>query len=377
MVSIRLTWPSVSGTGVLVLRAAYPVIERPLPGRWLALAALVTADLGLIVVFAGGVTAPVDAVAPLTGHLLGLGLAAGIALLVRRKVVALVMLGVAATIGLHAWLGLARCCTPQAPSSEGRLLQNTAYGAERNLTVLSLNNWRSHPDLGRLRAYLATAPADVVVLSAFAGSRDMLEGLRPIYPYQVHCASELGCSLALLSRTAFATSGAARMGSGKPAFVWARLPGSLTIIGTHLRNPTLDPWLHHEQVDALAEFVRSIDGPLVLTGDLNTTPWSNAFRLLRADADLSPARLLMPTWPAWPVALPQIALDHIFVSADLVVTAAGTGPAVGSDHLPVWAHLQRPATYLQRMPRRRLALGSLAAPRSHLGSELLADLSRE
>jgi endonuclease/exonuclease/phosphatase (EEP) superfamily protein YafD len=359
------------------LRAAYPVIERPPPGRWLALAALVVADLGLIVVFAGGVTAPVDAVAPLTGHLFGLGLAAAIALLVQRKVMALVMLGIAATIGFHAWLGLARCCTPPMPSPESRLVQDAAYSPERSLTVLSLNNWRSRPDLGRLRTYLATAPADVVVLSEFAGSREMLEGLRSIYPHQVHCGAEVVCSLALLSRNALVSSGVARIGLEKPAFVWARLPGSLTIIGTHLSNPARDPWLHHEQVDALAEFVRSIDGPLVLTGDLNTTPWSNAFRLLRADADLSPASLLMPTWPAWPVALPQIALDHIFVSSDIVVRAAGTGPVVGSDHLPVWAHLRRPSAHLQRNPRRRLASGDFAAPRSHLGGELLAHFSRE
>ena len=87
--------------------------------------------------------------------------------------------------------------------------------------------------------------------------------------------------------------------------------------------------------------MRHIDGPLVLAGDLNTSPWSNAFRKLRAVAGLAPASTLMPTWPAWPVALPQVALDHIFVSPELAVAAAGTGPAVGSDHLPVWAQLER------------------------------------
>jgi endonuclease/exonuclease/phosphatase (EEP) superfamily protein YafD len=202
--------------------------------------------------------------------------------------------------------------------------------------------------------------------------------LRRVYPYQVQCSQEPPCSLALLSRSAFASSGSARIASDKPAFVWARLPGALTIVGTHLHHPALDPWLHQAQVSALAQFVRRIDGSLVLTGDLNTSPWSNGFRLLRNATDLSPASLLMPSWPAWPLALPQIALDHIFVSSDLGVTGTGTGPAVGSDHLPVWAHLERRAVpaHMHRRPANRLA-SRLAAPGPHLGGEFLADLGGE
>lgn len=80
----------------------------------------------------------------------------------------------------------------------------------------------------------------------------------------------------------------------------------------------------------------------------------------------------MPSWPAWP--LPQVALDHIFVSPDLAVAAAGTGAAVGSDHLPVWAQLERRPAVLDR---RRSLRSRLAASRPHLGGELLADLGGE
>ncbi len=281
--------------------AAYPVAERPLPGRWLALLLLAVADLGLILVFAGGLAALVDAVAPLTGHLFGFGLAASIALLVRRRMAVLLTVGVAATIGLHAWLGLGRCCEPGASVTPALITKAAAREATSSLTVLALKTWRSRLDLERLEQYLATAPADVVVLSELdAAARPTLERLRRVYPHQVHCAQEPSCALALLSRLPFASSGSARIAPGKPAFVWARLPGALTIVGTHLHHPALDPWLHQAQVSALAQFVRRIDGSLVLTGDLNTSPWSNGFRLLRSETDLSPASLLMPSWPAWP-----------------------------------------------------------------------------
>jgi len=88
--------------------------------------------------------------------------------------------------------------------------------------------------------------------------------------------------------------------------------------------------------------------------------------------------LLLLSWPAWPWPLPQIALDHIFVSPELTIAAAGTGPAVGSDHLPVWAQLERHPILPdpRRTLLRRYASGPAAA-RAHLGAELLADLGGE
>jgi endonuclease/exonuclease/phosphatase (EEP) superfamily protein YafD len=363
------------------LRATDLVIERPPRGRRLALSLLAAANLGLIPIVAGGLDPLVDAVAPFTGHFFGIGVAASIALLVRRRILMLLTAGIAATIGVHAWLGLARCCETRAPLAEVPLAKAVAYAPSQSLTVLALNTWHGYADPERLERYLATAPADVVVLSEFGpGKRPLLDRLSQIYPYQVDCAQVPSCSLVLMSRSPFEAAGASRIasGPGEPAFVWARLPGALTIIGTHLHRPTRDPWLHQAQVSALAQFIRRIDGSLVLAGDLNTTPWSNAFRLLKGATGLAPASLLMPSWPAWPIALPQIALDHIFVSSDLGVAATGTGPAVGSDHLPVWARLERRPVPIDtlRLPVRRLA-SRLAAAGAHLGGEFPADLSRE
>jgi endonuclease/exonuclease/phosphatase (EEP) superfamily protein YafD len=119
----------------------------------------------------------------------------------------------------------------------------------------------------------------------------------------------------------------------------------------------------------LAQFVRRIDGALVLAGDLNTSPWSQSFRAVRVATGLVPAGTLTPSWPAWPLALPQVALDHIFVSQELAVAASGIGPAVGSDHLPVWAKLERQplSAYRRFSPR---SGSRLAATGLHLGGEL-------
>ena len=355
---------------------ASPVRRRASAGRWLVLLVLAAATLGLFLVVSNEFTALADVIAPLTGHLMGLGLAASLAILFPRRRLLLLIAGMGLTIGLHGWLGLARCCRAPPPVAQSGPIQAgptkvAARTSVHGLTVLALNTWHAHGDVRRLERYLATTPADVVVLSEFGpDKRPLLRNLEPAYPFQVDCA-EWACSLALLSRLPFEAAGVGRIASDQPAFVWARLGGSLTIVGTHLYRPSRDPWLHERQVAALAQFVRRIDSPFILAGDLNTSPWSNAFRKLRAATGLSPAATLMPSWPAWPLALPQVALDHIFVSPDLAVAAAGTGPAVGSDHLPVWAQLERRPAGLN--PRR----SRLAAARAHLGGELLADFGGE
>jgi endonuclease/exonuclease/phosphatase (EEP) superfamily protein YafD len=324
---------------------------------------LAAANLGLILVLSGGFTALADVIAPLTGHLMGLGLAASLAVFFPRRRLALLAAGAAMTIGLHGWLGLARCCEAPVPMPQSELTKIATNGSPRSLTVLALNTWHGHGDARRLERYLATVPADVVVLSEFGpDKRPLLARLKAAYPFQVDCA-EWSCSLALLSRLPFEAAGVARIASDQPAFVWARLGRALTVIGTHLHRPSRDPWLHERQMSALVEFVRRIDGPLILAGDLNTSPWSNAFRKLRAATGLAPAGILTPSWPAWPVALPQVALDHIFASPDLAVAAVGTGPAVGSDHLPVWAQIERRPVALDRGRSRVRRLASrLAAP---------------
>jgi len=356
------------------LGVAAPATRRP-AGKRLALLVLAVANLALIAV-STGFTVFADVIAPLTGHLIGIGLAASLALLWRRRMLALLTAGVAVTIGLHGWLGLSHCCRAPERAPSTLVTKIAAHGPVASLSVLTLNAWHSRGDLDRLAEYLATAPADVVVLSQIGpDERRRLAGLEAVYPFRVDCTDDVPCSLTVLSRVPFEAAGTARIAAGQPAFVWARLAGPLTVVGTQLSSPSHDPWLHERQAAALAQFLRRIDGALVLAGDLNTSPWSGSFRRLRAAA-LVPASILMPSWPAWP--LPQVALDHIFVSPELAVLAVGTGPAVGADHLPVWAQLERRPVAVERYrsPVRRMA-SSPAALGPHLDGELLAYLGGE
>jgi endonuclease/exonuclease/phosphatase (EEP) superfamily protein YafD len=344
--------------------------------RRLVLLSLCAVNLLLVLAVAGRAMAISDLMAPLTGHFLGIGLAASLALLTRR--LSLLLAGTLATFLAHAGLGVASCCRPPpAPVVHTSALSNLAPPGASDLSLLALNTWHRHGDLARLAAYLARADVDLMLLSEFGpNKRGLLKDLKASHPHQVGCAGEGACSLALLSRLPLESAGAGHIGSSKLAFVWARL-GGVTVIGTQLVRPMRDPWWHQRQMAELVEFIGRIPGPVILAGDLNTTPWSSSYRALRRGAGLLPARRLNPTWPAWPLAFPQLALDHIFVSSDLSVRAAGTGPAVGSDHLPIWAVVERrPAFDRGKTLMRALALGS-ASTQPQFGRQLLADFGGE
>jgi endonuclease/exonuclease/phosphatase (EEP) superfamily protein YafD len=361
------------------LGAASAIFERTSSRRRLALLVLAAANLGLLLVASSRLTVYGDIIAPLAGHLIGFGLSAGLALLVRRRMLTVLAAGVAATIGLHTWLGLAWCCRAPLPPDAAVVAKVAARTSTQGMTVLALNAWDELRDTRGIAGYLATRPADVVVLTEFGeGKAPLLGELRAAYPYQASCADGWHCSLALLSRLPLEASGIGRIPGSGPDFVWARLDGGLTIVGTHVHRPSRSPRLHARQMATLAQFLGRIDGPVVLAGDLNASPWSNAFRRLRGATGLTPTSVLTPTWPAWPLPLPQVALDHILVSPELAVTAAGTGPTVGSDHLPVWARLERRIAMPNgNRPQPRRLTSRLAAAGPHLDGELLADLGGE
>src|SRR5262249_11829293 len=106
-----------------------------------------------------------DLIAPLTGHFLGIGLAASLALLTRR--LSLLLAGPLVTFLVHAGLGCASCCRPPpAPVVQTSALGTLApAGVASDLSLLALNPWHRHGDLARLTAYLAHADVDLMLLS--------------------------------------------------------------------------------------------------------------------------------------------------------------------------------------------------------------------
>lgn len=97
-----------------------------------------------------------------------------------------------------------------------------------------------------------------------------------------------------------------------------------------------------EQLNALSAVVDKIEGPMILAGDFNSTPWSYALRDFVAGNNLVRETHNMLTFPmrwfyfdAWRDMIPFLPLDHVMTRGGIVVHDIHTGEPTASDHLPV------------------------------------------
>ncbi|MCB2223457.1 MAG: endonuclease/exonuclease/phosphatase family protein [Actinobacteria bacterium] len=127
---------------------------------------------------------------------------------------------------------------------------------------------------------------------------------------------------------------------GEAIAVEATLGGErLTVLGLHPPSPTNGERAarRDEVMAAAAEWVRGVEGPVLVIGDLNATPWSSAYRSFRWTAmlaDTSHGSGFQPSWPAgWGPAM--IPIDHALHSGGLVLVERRTGPSFGSAHRPL------------------------------------------
>jgi len=131
--------------------------------------------------------------------------------------------------------------------------------------------------------------------------------------------------------------GAVRVGTtldGQPVAVYGIHAPSP---GTPMRAEARDRFLERS-----GRAVEDESIPVVVAGDLNTTPFTHGFELLTAPAELVNSQEgfgYTPTWPAQLPAVLRIPLDHVLHTADLTVLERVLGPRLSSDHLPVRAEI--------------------------------------
>jgi len=129
------------------------------------------------------------------------------------------------------------------------------------------------------------------------------------------------------------------------AQVQLRWDGSLiTLIGTH-PPPPINTSLYqtrNRHLQSMAEHIAALEGPVVVAGDLNITPWSEHFSHLLSVSQLTDSRNgygLQLSWPTVSFLPALMPIDHILVSKQVQVLERQTSPAIGSDHRAVWADI--------------------------------------
>jgi endonuclease/exonuclease/phosphatase (EEP) superfamily protein YafD len=98
-----------------------------------------------------------------------------------------------------------------------------------------------------------------------------------------------------------------------------------------------------EQMQFAADWAKQQEGPYLVAGDLNSTPWSWSFRNLLSGTDLRNSQSgfgIQPTYSADYHPLVRIPIDHVLVSSALGVRDRQLGPTMASDHYPVIVDLE-------------------------------------
>jgi endonuclease/exonuclease/phosphatase (EEP) superfamily protein YafD len=170
-----------------------------------------------------------------------------------------------------------------------------------------------------------------------------LTPLKTMLPYSEVRPRRDNFGIALLSRYPLDTVRTEYIGeAGVPSLVATlRLNDRpITVLATHPLPPIGREYFdfRNDQLQALAERIQKIETPVLVAGDLNVTMWSPWYRDLIHSTGLKNGRKGFGIQPTWPTGLPaplRIPVDHVLHSPDFAVTSFRTGPANGSDHLPL------------------------------------------
>lgn len=174
---------------------------------------------------------------------------------------------------------------------------------------------------------------------------DALEGLRDDYPFQRLASTGAPFGIAFLSRQPLESVVIRDDFSELRNVVTAKLPGGVTLFGVHVISPVggrHSAW-RNRQLRELAELVRRTDGPVVVAGDLNVSPFSPHHRKLLESAHLLDARVgrgLLNSWPGG-IAPLRIPIDQLLYSSDVEVDElVRPGTSGHSDHFPLLCRFQ-------------------------------------
>lgn len=112
------------------------------------------------------------------------------------------------------------------------------------------------------------------------------------------------------------------------------------IILAHTVTPKNDLRFRNNELHIVAEQTKSGQRPLIVFGDLNCSPFSPYFADLLKEGSLNDSEQGFGPQPSWPCPLPFIPIDHVLTSSDLRCIEREVCEDIGSDHRPVFAHLE-------------------------------------
>jgi len=223
--------------------------------------------------------------------------------------------------------------------------RSAVVGLEPQLKVVTVNVSYRQFSPRRFLEIVREVDADVVVVQELTPyAAEVLAPLDEILPNHFKMPAEGRFGIAVWSRLPLES--ATPFALGRQPAIEARVrfgDTAFTVLGVHLNAPTSPrrAAARNNELKLLAERSAAIEGPLVVAGDFNLTPYSPLFGDWLAASGLTDTRRGRTPSVSWPAVLPilGIPIDHVAVSPEFTILAHRRLPNFGSDHYGVLAEL--------------------------------------
>jgi len=220
---------------------------------------------------------------------------------------------------------------------------NTTGAQNPPVRAMLMNLNASNGNTEQVLKTIETADPDLIVLEEVTPSWAFeLSQLSETYPHHIVEPRE-GCfGITLLSKLPVSQGKVVEIGSaGVPSILaTVHLPqGDCSLIATHPVPPIGAEYARHRnnQLAELPELIREQKYPVLLIGDLNTSPWSPYFSKLLRNSGLKDSMKGFGFQPTWPSSNPfiRIPIDHMLHAPKILIHNRMVGGDIGSDHFPV------------------------------------------
>lgn len=229
------------------------------------------------------------------------------------------------------------------------------------LTVMSANLLVGHDAIDEVVECIAAAKPDVILFQEYSRAKHVK--LRAIveadYPFCVDAPRDHAFGMAVYSRHPFvgepelyplgrsgdAPRGIVGLADPQIRCVIAIAGREVVVQNVHTPPPVSPSHLNEQRqlLRGLADWARMESRPVILGGDLNSTPeavtsgWLRRAGLREVHGSAGAGR--GATWPSLGVLrwVPGVRIDHIFASRHFVPIASRVGGPMTSDHLPIIA----------------------------------------
>ncbi len=277
---------------------------------------------------------------------------------VQYFILSLLLLGGLCFLGQkkHIFIGCFFCAVLSLPTLTWYLPANftdISFSQKSDLKILIANVNAQNRSYDKVLSLVQEQQPDLAIfMEVDRQGQAQLDSLKNLFPYSSGNCNTCNIGIVVYSKQLLEDSRIESFGKDKNSSVIARLTIAqqpLTLIATHPLPPIKPSFFQsrNEQMNLIAQYIKEVDNPLILAGDLNMSMWSPYYRQLVNRTNLNNTRKGFGIIPSWPTSriyqpIPQgldlllnIPIDHCLVSKGIKTTNIYTGSEIGSDHLPL------------------------------------------